>query len=130
MAAPPSPLRMAPDRSALFAPFGAPLSRIVGFAALFALLLTGYKSARNSALERFVVDDLTVSIAACVIGVLDPSLGVRAEGLRLVAPRGGPVVLAECEGVDVLLLLTAAMAGALFVLWQSRFGRSRSRAPT
>jgi hypothetical protein len=164
------------------------LSRIVAFAALFALLLAGYESARDSALERFVVDDLTVGTAARVISALDPSVGVRAEGSRLVAPGGGLVVLAGCEGVDVLLLLTAAMAvaalpwrarlaglaagalltfvlnqvrvvglfyafridrelysmfhgvvaplvmavlaGAFFVLWHARFGRSRSTAAT
>ncbi len=115
-------------------------------------------------------------------------MGVRAEGPRLAAPGGGLVVLAGCEGVDVLLLLTAAMAvapipwrarlaglaagalltfvlnqvrvvglfyafrmdrelfsmlhgvvaplamavlaGAFFVLWHARFGRSRNTAAT
>ncbi len=93
--------------------------RIVAFAALFALLLAGYESARDSALERFVVDDLTVGTAARLIGAFDPSVGVRAEGPRLAAPGGGLVVLAGCEGVDVLLLLTAAMAVAA-IPWRAR----------
>ena len=51
--------------------------------------------------------------------MLDPSLSVRAEGARLVAPGGGLVVLAGCEGIDVLLLLAAAMAVAPMP-WRAR----------
>jgi exosortase/archaeosortase family protein len=95
------------------------MRRVAAFVVLFALLLGGYEAARGTWLERFVVEDATVATAAGVIRAIDPALPVRAEGARLVAPGGGLVVLAGCEGVDVLLLLTAAMAVAPMP-WRAR----------
>ena len=86
--------------------------RVLGFLLTFAMLWWGYESARGSAVERFVVDRLTVSTAATVIDAIAPSIGVRASGSRLLAEGGGLNVLAGCEGVDVLLLLAAALAAA------------------
>jgi exosortase/archaeosortase family protein len=86
--------------------------RIASFVAVFALLWWGYESARGTAVERFVVDRMTVATAASLLDALDPSLGVRAVGSRLAAPGGGLNVLAGCEGVDMLLLLVAAFAAA------------------
>lgn len=96
------------------------MRRVAAFFVLFALLLAGYEAARGTWLERFVVEEATVATAAGVIRAIDPSLPVRAEGARLVAPGGGLVVLAGCEGVDVLLLLAAAMAVAP-IPWRARF---------
>lgn len=96
------------------------MRRVAAFVVLFALLLAGYESARGTLLERFVVEEATVATAAGVIRAIDPALPVRAEGPRLVAPGGGLVVLAGCEGVDVLLLLAAAIAVAP-MSWRARF---------
>ena len=95
------------------------MSRIVLFVVLFTLLFAGYESARDTPFERFVVDHLTVGTAARVIGAIDPTIAIRADGPRLMAPGGGLVVLAGCEGVDVLLLLAAAMAASAMP-WRAR----------
>lgn len=85
------------------------VGRLVTFVAIFAALQGLYRAAAGSWVERLVIDDCTVKVAAALIRILDPGSGVNAEGSRLTAPGGGINVLNGCEGMDVVFLLSSAM---------------------
>lgn len=85
---------------------------MLAFLALFFALQAGYSSGRGGALERLVIEQATVRMAAVLIDTLSPELQVKADGPRLRAPGGGLNVLNGCEGTDVAFLLVAAMAVA------------------
>lgn len=95
------------------------LWRVAGFLLLFAALQGTYTAQRGGALERFVIDTLTVRTAAALIDWGWPAIGVVADGPRLRAPGGGLNVLNGCEGVDIAFLLLAAMAVAP-IPWRRR----------
>lgn len=86
--------------------------RIAIFAALFVALQWGYGRAGGSALERLVIEDLTVRPAVATLGVLWPELGARAAGSRIVSPSASINVLNGCEGTDIAFLLMAGMVVA------------------
>jgi exosortase/archaeosortase family protein len=94
-------------------------ARVALFLLLFSLLQLGYEAARSSTLQRLVIEQATVQPAAALIGVLWPHLQVRAEGTRIRAEGGGLNVLHGCEGLDVALLLLAAMLVAPLP-WRTR----------
>lgn len=80
------------------------------FLAVFALLQGWYSTAaRDTWIERMVIDQVTVQSAAALIQSFDPSVGVQPLGSRLLAPGGGINVINGCEGIDVMFLLIAAM---------------------
>jgi exosortase family protein XrtM len=78
------------------------------FLALFAALHLAYQSLRGTAVERLLVDRLTVAPAAWMINLLTPSVQAVAEGHRVRAPGGSLNILAGCEGTETMLLLAAA----------------------
>lgn len=80
------------------------------FLAIFAALQGWYSTvARNTWIERLVIDEVTVKSAAALIQLIDPATGVQPVGSRLHAPGGGINIINGCEGVDVLFLMMAAM---------------------
>lgn len=80
------------------------------FLAVFALLQGWYSTAaRDTWIERMVIDQVTVQSAASLIQSFDPSVGVQPVGSRLHAPGGGINVINGCEGIDVMFLMIAAM---------------------
>lgn len=83
--------------------------RLAAFLGLFVLLQSAYAAGAGSALERWVINDLTVGSAALLVTLLRPDIGVQADGPRLLAPGGGLNVLNGCEGTDIAFLLIAAM---------------------
>lgn len=85
------------------------LWRVAAFVVLFAALQGTYTAQRGGAVERFVIDTLTVRTAAALIDGGWPAIGVVADGPRLRARGGGLNVLNGCEGVDIACLLVAAM---------------------
>lgn len=86
------------------------IRRTVIFLAVFALLQGLYSTAaRDTWIERWLIDQVTVKSAASVIQAIDPSVGVRPLGSRLHAPDGGINVINGCDGVDVIFLLISAM---------------------
>lgn len=91
-------------------PGSAMMWRTAIFLAVFALLQGWYNTAaRDTWIERMVIDQITVQSAARLIQSFDPSVGVQPVGSRLHAPRGGINVINGCEGIDVMFLLIAAM---------------------
>ena len=89
------------------------------FAGLVAVMQFGWSSARDTSLERLIIDDMTVKPAAWLINHLTPEVKVLAEGNRLKAAGGGINVRKGCEGAEVIIMLTAAMMVAqLQIKWR------------
>jgi exosortase family protein XrtM len=87
-----------------------PLRFALAFLALSALLLGGFEMLRGSAVERFVVETLMLKPAAALINVLTPTEHVQLIGRKLVATHGPTLnVTRGCEGIEMLLLLVAAV---------------------
>lgn len=90
------------------------------FLAVFALLQGWYNAAaRDTWIERLVIDQVTVKAAASLIQSFDPGVGVQPVGSRLHAPGGGINIINGCEGIDVMLMMTAAMLVAP-IAWKAR----------
>jgi exosortase family protein XrtM len=79
------------------------------FLCVFAGLHLGYQSLRGTAVERLVVDTLTVRPAAWLVTKFTPRLDAVADGPTLRSPAGSLNVRAGCEGTEVLFLLIAAL---------------------
>lgn len=89
------------------------------FLAVFFALQYGWEMARDSAMERVFIDELTVRPAAWLIDQLWPVFQVHAEGHRLVAAAGRLNILNGCEGMETLFLLAAAFIAYPFA-WRTR----------
>lgn len=108
-------------------PVGAPspapqrgmLARAAIFLALFAFMQSLYSAARDTWVERLVIDQMTVKTAAWLIDTADPTIGVMPVGSRLRAPGGGINVLNGCEGIEVVFLIASAMLVAP-LSWRKR----------
>lgn len=85
------------------------LTRIMLFAGFFAAMQFGWNNARDTGLERVVIDELTVRPAAWLINHITPEIKVQAAGTRLKATGGGINILNGCEGSEVVFLIAAAM---------------------
>lgn len=116
---------MSPNLPAIAAPgkaprpgYSLPLAAAL-FVGIFAVLQWGWSELRGTAVERWVIDTMTVGNAAKVIATLDPAVGVSASGSRLVAPGGGINVLNGCEGIEVAFLLFSALVVAP-LSWRER----------
>jgi exosortase/archaeosortase family protein len=99
--------------------FPSRLLRALAFLLLFLALQTLYRVAPGRWIEVLLIEGLTVPLAAGLLQLLAPSLGVVASGAELIAAGGGLRVYRGCEGSELLLLWTAAMAVApLRPLWR------------
>lgn len=90
----------------------APARAAAVLAVAFFLLQSLLEETRGTAVERWLVDRLTVIPAAAVLGLVAPSIAVVADGASLVGPGVRLNVLAGCEGTEVMLLLVLAIAAA------------------
>lgn len=83
---------------------------VLVFVLVAATLQWAWSSARGTAAEKLVIDQLTVKSAVGLIDLLTPEVSAYAAGASIKAPGGGLNVLNGCEGTDVLILLLAALA--------------------
>lgn len=83
--------------------------RLGRFIIAFVIAAIAWRFATGSALERFVIHELTVAPAAAWIALVAPATLARAEGDRIEASGGSVRVLSGCEGADVAFLLVAAL---------------------
>lgn len=91
----------------------------VFFISLFAIMQYGWSNARNTPVERLVIDEATARPAAWLINRITPEIRVQASGSHLKAPGGGIYLLNGCDGMDVIFLLVAAMLIApISVQWR------------
>jgi len=87
-----------------------PLRFSFWFVVGFTLLLGGFEAARGTAFERFVVEALILKPTAGLINFITPNEHVELVGRTLVSPGGSQLrVTRGCEGIEMFLLLTAAI---------------------
>jgi exosortase family protein XrtM len=88
-----------------------PVRFVLKFVLGFALLVTVFEASRGSHFERFVVERLILTPTAMVINLVTPTDQVEPVGRTLVSPgRSRLHVVRGCEGIEMLLLLAAAIA--------------------
>lgn len=86
-------------------PFGFALKFIIGFA----LLMGSFEASRGTAFERFVVEDLILIPNARLIDFLWPADHVELVGRTFVSGGTKMRVTRGCEGIEMFLLLSAAI---------------------
>jgi exosortase family protein XrtM len=79
------------------------------FAGLFALQFTAFEASRGSHFEKIVIEDLALTPTAALINWLAPAEAVRVDGHSLTTSNSVLRITRGCEGVEMLLLLTAGI---------------------
>ncbi len=94
----------------------------LAFFAIFICLRLAYDSIRDTWLERFILDDLTVKTSSVLINLVSSGTPVRAEGHSLVGQVSRLNVALGCEGTESILLLVAAILAFPTTLQNKFFG--------
>jgi exosortase family protein XrtM len=90
------------------------------FVIAFALLTGIFEASRGTALERWIVEDGILRPATGLINMLTPQEHVTLVGRTIARPDGsGLRVIRGCEGIEMFLLLTAAIL-AFPASWRRR----------
>jgi len=78
------------------------MGRVIGFAAVFAVLQLSWQALAGGAIERFVIHDATVVPATWLVNSITPAVHANAVDRTLAAPGGGLNILNGCEGIEAL----------------------------
>ena len=89
---------------------GKSLRFAVTFLLLFGASAGAFEASRGTAFEHFAVVDLILVPSVALINVVTPSDRVELSGRTLVSGSLRLHVTRGCEGIELLLLLTAAIA--------------------
>ncbi len=84
----------------------------VKFALVFFSLQGLYAWSEGTALERFIIEAVTVRSAALIIAHIDSASTVLAIGHEIIAPCGSLSIRNGCDGIEAALLLVAAFISA------------------
>ena len=87
----------------------APARFALKFVIGFAILMGAFEAARGTAFERFVVEDVILLPTVKLIDAITPAEQVTLVGRSLVSPGATLHVTRGCEGVEMFLLLIAAI---------------------
>lgn len=79
------------------------------FAGIFALQFAAFEASRGTAFEKFIIDDLVLAPTAALVNRFAPAEAVRVDGRRLITANSALRVTRGCEGMEMLLLLTAGI---------------------
>lgn len=79
------------------------------FALFFTVLFLVWEGARGSRFEGLLMHDLVLAPTANLINMMAPSEAVRVEAHRLVTSSSALRITRGCEGIEMLLLLTAGL---------------------
>src|ERR1700736_2893050 len=79
------------------------------FAVAFALQFAAFEASRGSHFEKIVIDDLALTPTAALINWFAPAEAVRVDGPSLTPPTSVLRITRGCEGLEMLLLLTAGI---------------------
>jgi exosortase family protein XrtM len=80
------------------------------FLVCFALLIGAFEASRGTAFERFVVENLILVPSVHVINLMAPQDHAELVGRVITSPRSRLNVTRGCEGIEMFLLLVAAIA--------------------
>ena len=83
--------------------------RLLSFLLLFAGCYIALAQAWTAGFSHWVIDEATVRPAAWLARVISGDASITADGPHLLSTRGSLNVLFGCEGMDVLLVLSAAV---------------------
>jgi exosortase/archaeosortase family protein len=97
------------------------LWRSAVFASIFAILQLAWQQLQSTAVERILVQDVTVGSAAALVNFLTPTVQARAAGTTVRARGGGLNIVNGCDGTEALFLLAAAFVVAPLP-WPRRIG--------
>ncbi len=97
------------------------LWRCAVFALTFAMLQLTWQELRMTAVDRVLVDDVTVGSAVAMVNILTPAAQARAQGFTVRANGGGLNIINGCDGTETLFLLAAACLVAPLP-WRLRIG--------
>jgi exosortase/archaeosortase family protein len=95
------------------------LWKVLLFVAIFGVLQFAWSVLHQGVIGQIVVEGLTVKTAVALINLITPSVAAVAQGTHISAPGGGINVISGCEGIEVMLLLAAAMSIAPLT-WRAR----------
>jgi exosortase/archaeosortase family protein len=79
------------------------------FLGVFAVLVSAFEASRGTPFERLVVEDLILVPTAGLSNALWPADHIALRGRTLRSGTTGLRVIRGCEGVEMFLLLTAAI---------------------
>lgn len=89
------------------------------FGVLFAVLMGAFEASRGTAVERFLVVDCILRPATALIRVVDYNDQVQLIGRTISSARSRLNVTRGCEGIEIFLLLAAAIL-SFPARWSSR----------
>jgi exosortase/archaeosortase family protein len=83
----------------------------IRFMVIFAALMGAFEAARGTAFERVLVEDILLGPATATIQLLSPDgrAGIHRVGRTLRSPTSELHVTRGCEGVEILLMIAAAI---------------------
>jgi exosortase/archaeosortase family protein len=98
-------------------------SPTIGFALRFVLyfsLLTGaFEASRGTTFERYLVEDCILKPTVGLVHFIVPQEDIQLVGRTIASPSSHLRITRGCEGVEIFLLLTAAIA-AFPAGWKAR----------
>lgn len=80
------------------------------FLVYFTVLMGAFEGSRGTAIERFIVEDCILKPTVELVHVLAPHERVELVGRTISAPSSQLRITRGCEGVEIFLLLLAAIA--------------------
>jgi len=79
------------------------------FLALFALLMGAFETSRGTPLERLVTEGLILAPTVALVNAVTPNEHVAMVDRALTSPHVSLHITRGCEGIEMFLLLVAAM---------------------
>lgn len=79
---------------------------------LFAILAAGFETCRGTIVERIAVRDMILVPTGAVLNLLAPAHPVRLMGRTLVSQGASLTVTRGCEGIELMMLLMAAVGAS------------------
>jgi exosortase/archaeosortase family protein len=99
---------------------GRSLGRVLlTFLLIYITLQCAWNEARGTAIERWIIDDITVVSTVTLINAVTPGVAAVARGPRIAATGGSLNVRSGCEGTETLFPLFAALL-AVPLSWRVR----------
>jgi exosortase family protein XrtM len=88
-----------------------PLRFGLTFMISFAILMGAFEASRGTAFERFLVEDVILVPTTRLINAVTPGENITLVGRTITSPNGANLhVTRGCEGIEMLLLLIAAIS--------------------
>lgn len=87
-----------------------PIAFALKFIVCFAVLFGAFEASRGSMFERFLVEDLILAPSTGLINAFTPNEHAELHSRMITSPGSTLNVTRGCEGIEMFLLLVAAIA--------------------